>query len=415
MNQRQLEDRIEAIVKRVQELNDLLRLAHKYAADDAQSSLHKCRNGLEHSVKAILAKYNISFPEGSTLNDQIKLLKESGYVPDHIIATMHSIRVMANLANHNKKVTSGSALSALNGLCDILEWQNEIAAPKQPKKEEEKNSATWIFGMAAATVLAGALLLYLTRPVSEKDVESFVLEFQDVATSNKINTLMNYYDEGINWFGKIKSKEEVKVEWRKFIEKWPTRIYSIDDPIEVEVLGEQSFRVHYNETYTAKAYGKEDSKGVWRTTLLISKVNGKLKISSIDGYHVSKNFTPNNAEAFARAFQSACTTNNIEEATSFYAKNAVCYKKPRTLKEIRMNWSNFVNDWPIRDYTITDPIEVKTLGNNSFRVTYRENFNAEKEDGTTSKGIWQTILTLKEVKDSLRITEIDGERIMKQG
>lgn len=432
MNQKQLEARIEILSEKLAELHGLLQQSYSYAERDAQSSLGKCRNVLEHTVRSILEKHDIPFLQHSTLNEQIRLLKESGNVPDRIIAKMHSTRVMANLAVHGKKVTPSDALSALNGLCDILEWQNEIKYDKREKRP-------WLFwlGISLAILLLGVFYLNINKKATPelenrnpidptqtapradenlfnlRDIESFVEEFQHISTTPDVNGVMSFYAEYVKYENEVIERYQVEKKWVKFINKWPVREYDItDESIKIRKIGTNQFYVYYDETYTAKHPDKPDSKGIYRTELVVQVVGRELKITEKNGSNLAKNFSVENAKERAKEFQVACAENNIDNILSFYTRNVNYFDKGyRSHSFIRKDIIEQIERWPTRVYYIDGNIDASEVEENHFRVTYVEKYTALHPEGREGKGLWRTDLILKGIRDSLMIVDIKGKEI----
>ena len=282
MSSKELEKRIETLSNEISQIRELLQKSFSYAERDAQASLGKCRNILEQSVENILNAHGISFKPNSSLHHRINLLRSKGHVEKRITQKMLSIKDMANLGVHGETVTSKDALDALDSLCDILEWQNGI---KQTRPQRRTlGTKAWI-GLAFGTLLIGSFIFYLTSPrsFSEEDARKFAEDFQSASTTNNIKKTTSFYADEAMVFKEKKSKETIGKNWRKFIESRPTRVYTIHGPVEVEKTGKNKFEVTYREKFTAMHPKKDDSKGIWRTELVIQAINDSLKIVAMDG------------------------------------------------------------------------------------------------------------------------------------
>lgn len=102
------------------ELHRLGVLAERFFADDANTSLIKCRQFMEFMVKEVAARSGIYQPEErDTVNDLLRKLKSQGILAREVTDVLHTLRKLGNRAVHSHSGASSDALSALK-LCFTL-------------------------------------------------------------------------------------------------------------------------------------------------------------------------------------------------------------------------------------------------------------------------------------------------------
>jgi hypothetical protein len=117
------EARLDAMRRRFPNLEPELIAAHRFAPSDTHIALAKLRLILERVVKAAFTHFaQRPLPEHPKLHDLLDADDFKSALPSHTLHSLHAVRVVANRAIHDERVSVPETVDSISRMLDILQW-----------------------------------------------------------------------------------------------------------------------------------------------------------------------------------------------------------------------------------------------------------------------------------------------------
>ena len=120
------------------------------------------------------------------------------------------------------------------------------------------------------------------------------------------------------------------------------------------------------------------------------------------------------ALSFARAYHNSLMSSDVRESMIFFSDKAMYYGENWRRAWIRNDHLKMIHKWPERILEIEDPIKAEWIDSASVKVSYRESFDVTHYDGNKHFGANMCTLIIRELGDSLKIVDIDSEKVEEQ-
>lgn len=134
-----------------------------------------------------------------------------------------------------------------------------------------------------------------------------------------------------------------------------------------------------------------------------------------NNYGGSKNdLATKKALSFARAYHNSLMSSDVRESMIFFSDKAMYYGENWRRAWIRNDHLKMIHKWPERILEIEDPIKAERLDSATLKVSYRESFDVTHYDGNKHNGANMCTLIIRELGDSLKIVQIDSEKVEEQ-
>lgn len=140
--------------------------------------------------------------------------------------------------------------------------------------------ADWRFDYQKNKLVLGANPILDLSQVSNQGVDNFVRYFLTTTDARDISSLIQIYDDNVNYFGKgYVTKSFIIDDKTSYFRRWPISKTAVVGAIQIYQLSSSLFEAHFNTNFYA-VNAKKSSMGIANNIIQIRKDQGRYRICS---------------------------------------------------------------------------------------------------------------------------------------